>query len=76
MRKIQICLQEQYFFTTRSNFKKYKKETCKNGIKHDNVKICSHISDSVSRKIDFTVYGLQRDHRKLGGAFPYDRSLG
>ena len=67
MRKIQIRLQEQYFFMTRSNLKKYNNETCKNEIKHNDVKICSQISDSVSRKIDFTAYGLQRDHPQALG---------
>ena len=40
---------------------------CKNKIEDKDVKICSRLNDTVSDKIDFTDYGVHRDHPAAWG---------
>ena len=53
---------------------------CENKIEDNNEKICPHIcrrfSITVSRKIDFTVFGLHRDHPPTLELTIIDQSMG
>ena len=52
----QIFLGKEFFFNFDYN------DVCKNEIEDNNEKICCRFGDTVSKKIDFTDYGLYRGH--------------